>query len=313
VTVDTATGALTHIGATGFGPISGLAYDKGAGIMYGITAGGTPANLVRINLTTGAATVVGPTGLDRVGSIEFGPDGNLYGGVTAFGSSFPSYLVRINTATGAATPIGNTGYSITGLTACQAGAEIIFDIKPNPLNLKCQGVLPAEVMGTEEFDVASIDFDSLRLTREGIAGGVVPIRYNITDGATPAHADMLLKFRVPDVVETLMLNQLAGQTIPLVLTGETVDGTSFRGQDSVLLLGNIEKECHANFDCDADVDGSDALTFKHSFGRSRVTNPCSDADPCDGDFDKDSDVDGNDAFTFKGSFGTVLYWPIQNR
>jgi len=124
---------------------------------------------------------------------------------------------------------------------------------------------------------------------------------------------MLLKFRVPDVVETLMLNQLAGQTIPLVLTGETVDGTSFRGQDSVLLLGNIEKECHANFDCDADVDGSDALTFKHSFGRSRVTNPCSDADPCDGDFDKDSDVDGNDAFTFKGSFGTVLYWPIQNR
>lgn len=119
VTVNTATGSLTTIGATGFGPISGLAYDETAGVMYGVTAGGAPAQLVTINLATGVATVVGPTGLDRVGSIEFGPDGNLYGGVTLSGTTNPGYLVRINKATGAATPVGDTGFSITGLTSCK--------------------------------------------------------------------------------------------------------------------------------------------------------------------------------------------------
>jgi hypothetical protein len=182
-----------------------------------------------------------------------------------------------------------------------------FDIKPYPLNLKCQGKLPAEVLGTEEFDVTSIDFDSLRLTREGISAGAAPIDYNITDGATPSHADMLLRFRVPEVVEALLLNELAGQTITLVLTGNMVDGTPLRGQDVVFLLGDIDRECHADFDCDADVDGSDALTFKHNFGRSRIQNPCSDANLCDGDFDTDSDVDGYDALTFKASFGTRLF------
>ena len=205
-----------------------------------------------------------------------------------------------------------TSLEITSFTITVFGAQLEYvpiDIKPNPLNLKCQGVLPAELMGTEEFDVTSIDPDSLRLTREGINDGVAPIRYNITDGVTPSHADMLLKFRVPEVVETLMLNELAGQTIPLVLTGQTADGTSIRGQDFVLLLGNVVNECHADFDCDGDVDGSDVVTFKPHYGRSRVTNPCSDTDPCYGDFDKDSDVDGKDAAAFKASYGTVLYWP----
>jgi len=118
-----------------------------------------------------------------------------------------------------------------------------------------------------------------------------------------------LKFKVPEVVETLMLNELAGQTVPLLLTGETVDGIPISGQDFVLLLGNIVRVCHSDLDCDADVDGTDASTFKRNFGRSGIKNPCSDVDPCEGDFDKDSDVDGRDASTFKASYGTMLYWP----
>ncbi len=306
VIVDTSTGDLIHIGPTGFGPISGLAYDKGTGVMYGVTAGGAPADLVTIDLNTGAATVVGPTGLDRIGSIEFGPDGNLYGGVTAYGSSFATYLVRIDTATGVVTPIGETGFSITGLTSCQAGVDIIFDIKPDPLNLKCKGVMPAAIVGTDEFNVSTIEPDSLELTREGITDGVAPIRYTYTDRET---GDMLLKFRVPEVVEVLQLNELAGQTIPLTITGRTTGGASIRGQDSVRLLGNIVQECTSDLDCDADVDGSDAWTFKQDFGRSSIQNPCSDEDPCDGDFDKDSDVDGIDAFMFKSDFGKILYYP----
>jgi hypothetical protein len=32
--------------------------------------------------------------------------------------------------------------------------------------------------------------------------------------------------------------------------------------------------CEGNFDCDLDVDGSDAFVFKTDFGRSAIVNPC---------------------------------------
>ena len=38
--------------------------------------------------------------------------------------------------------------------------------------------------------------------------------------------------------------------------------------------------CEGNFDCDLDVDGSDASMFKSDFGRSSLSNPCPAADPC---------------------------------
>ncbi len=64
-------------------------------------------------------------------------------------------------------------------------------------------------------------------------------------------------------------------------------------------------ECEGNFNGweDEDVDGSDAFIFKTDFGRSRILDPCTNADPCNGDFTCDYDVDGTDAFTFKSDFG----------
>lgn len=40
--------------------------------------------------------------------------------------------------------------------------------------------------------------------------------------------------------------------------------------------------CRGNFDCDEDVDGTDAAVFKASFGRSPFKNPCSTCqdNPC---------------------------------
>lgn len=101
------------IGATGVGPISGLAYDVVGQVMYGIAGGGGPANLYTIDLSTGLATVVGNTGLNA-GSLQFGPDGNLYAGTTGMGGG---NIYRINPATGASTLVGSTGFdSVTGLT-----------------------------------------------------------------------------------------------------------------------------------------------------------------------------------------------------
>ena len=61
--------------------------------------------------------------------------------------------------------------------------------------------------------------------------------------------------------------------------------------------------CKGNFDCDADVDGSDASLFKNDFGRSTISNPCTNQLPCQGDFNCDQDTDGSDASVFKSDFG----------
>ena len=38
--------------------------------------------------------------------------------------------------------------------------------------------------------------------------------------------------------------------------------------------------CEGNFDCDQDVDGTDAAVFKTDFGRSPFSNPCPACNPC---------------------------------
>jgi len=64
-----------------------------------------------------------------------------------------------------------------------------------------------------------------------------------------------------------------------------------------------QEMCEGNFDCDQDVDGTDAFSFKQSFGRSLVLNPCTTDSPCHGDFNCDHDCDGTDASRFKQDFG----------
>ena len=65
-------------------------------------------------------------------------------------------------------------------------------------------------------------------------------------------------------------------------------------------------ECEADFECDGDVDGSDASTFKLYFGRGQFFAPCNAFNPCRGDFDCDGDVDGTDANRVKVDFGRSM-------
>ncbi len=108
-----ATGSSSLVGATGVGPISGLAHDDSAGITYGIAGGPGPAAFYTINLATGQATLVGSTGI-QAGSLEFGPDGNLYAGGTGPNQG---ELYQIDPSTGASIFVGITGFGpVTGLT-----------------------------------------------------------------------------------------------------------------------------------------------------------------------------------------------------
>lgn len=135
--------------------------------------------------------------------------------------------------------------------------EVYVDIKPgscpNPLNVQSKGVLSVAVLGTEEFDVTTIDPETIMLTREGVEVGVSPIRWSYEDVATPfegelcdchdlnadGYIDLTLKFDTRALVDALGLSAEAGNTIPFTLTGnlkEENDGTPIEGQDCIWVL-----------------------------------------------------------------------------
>jgi hypothetical protein len=135
--------------------------------------------------------------------------------------------------------------------------EVYVDIKPgscpNPFNLKDKGVLPVAVLGTNDFDVTTIDPATILLTREGYDVGVSPLRWAYEDVATPytgepggchalkgdGHLDLTLKFESQMVKTTLGLAAEAGNTIPLLITGnlkEEAGGTAIEGSDYVRVL-----------------------------------------------------------------------------
>jgi hypothetical protein len=230
--------------------------------MYGITAGGAPANLVTIDLGTGTATVVGPTGLDRIGSIEFGPDGNLYGGVTASGSSLATYLVRIDKATGAATPIGETGFSITGLTSCFDSADSDGDGISDDVD-NCPQLANGPLLGT-------------CYAWTGMPFGT-PCGNDIDCGGEPGSCSMDQEDSYPpggngcgDVCECE--GNFDGDE-----DQDGSDAATFKLDFGRLEYNNpctVDSPCNGDFDCDNDCDGTDASTFKADFGRLEYNNPC---------------------------------------
>jgi hypothetical protein len=131
-----------------------------------------------------------------------------------------------------------------------------LDIKPgswpNPLQLKEKGVLPVAVCGSEDFDVTTIDPESIRLTLEGTE--VAPLRWSYEDVATPyegepctghdldgdGYLDLTLKFKAQEVIQTLGLDAFSDRDVViLMLTGNLkaeFGGTPIQGQDCIWIL-----------------------------------------------------------------------------
>lgn len=131
--------------------------------------------------------------------------------------------------------------------------EIGVDIKPqscpNPINVNGKGVLPVAILGTEEFDVTTVDPASVRLE------GVAPLRWSLEDVATPYEGDLNgychdlgpdgcldlnLKFKTQELVAAL--GEVAdGDVLVLHLTGnlkEEFGGNPISGEDVVVMLVN---------------------------------------------------------------------------
>ena len=150
-----------------------------------------------------------------------------------------------------------------------------IDIKPgscpNPLNVRGRGLLPVAILGSEDFDVSTIDAPSIRLD------GVPPIRSSFEDVATPladgnecectaegpdGYTDLTLKFKTQEIVEELINapgELVDGQTLLLTLTGALSDDTLIEGADCVLLVGNVARAIAAKR---ADINGDGVVDFR---------------------------------------------------
>ena len=150
---------------------------------------------------------------------------------------------------------------------------------PNRLNPKSRGDLPTAVLGSETFDVTTIDPATIVLGMEGDEDTVSPLRWNIEDVGTPfegdpgdghdlgadGFADLTLKFKMQDVVAAFDLWDLTAETIALTISGELADGTAFEGIDWVggLTTGNASEELI--------VDLQDLGALDDSFGQQAAS------------------------------------------
>lgn len=128
-----------------------------------------------------------------------------------------------------------------------------LDIKPqscpNPLNIDSRGVLTVAILGTESFDVTTIDLDTITLE------GVYPLRSGLEDASRPVvnkvnicdcteegpdgFLDLMLKFNTQELVAEMgrnVLLELKGEMVELILTGylkEEFGGRHIAGVDCV--------------------------------------------------------------------------------
>jgi len=120
--------------------------------------------------------------------------------------------------------------------------------KVRPMRKK-KAVLPAAILGTNDFDVNQIDVQTITLNH------VPVLRWAYEDVGTPengqanecqcndygpdGYTDLTLKFLRDEIIASLG-EVFDGQVLPLTVRGQLIDGTQFEGLDCVVILASNE-------------------------------------------------------------------------
>ena len=165
---------------------------------------------------------------------------------------------------------------------------VAVDIKPgscpNPVNVKSSGVLPIAILGTDDYDVTTIDPTSIRLA------GVEPLRSGYEDVAGPVSdtndcncitdgpdgfLDLTLKFKTQRIVEAIGdVND--GDVRVLTLTGVLFDPMPFEtpieGADCILIRGRHKPINPADINKDGVVNAADFAIFAQNWLQSSIVD-----------------------------------------
>jgi hypothetical protein len=155
---------------------------------------------------------------------------------------------------------------------------------PNPLNIDLNGVFPMAILGTENFDVTTIDPASVKLE------GVAPLRWALEDVTTPVaegpcnattlgadgFTDLTFKFDNQELV-TVLGEVNDGDELVLTITGSLLNGQPIQGEDCIRIKANekksakIEKDDPQNFSI-ANYPNPFAETTRIQFSLSEETH-----------------------------------------
>lgn len=315
--VDKTNGNRTYIGkVSSFSHVHGFTFSPNGVAYCSDTTISNGSELFTLNTETAEASFIAKIPREYVISLDFDANGTLYGSDSGTGK-----LGIIDTTNGQWTDIDSVG-GITGMAfgpTPESVTAVSFDIKPggcpNPLNIKSKGVLPAAILGAEDFDVNSIDAASIRLA------GVAAIRSGYEDVSSPAadsnececsedggdgFVDLTLKFDTQEIVAAIGDVNNSDELI-LELEGVLSDGTAIEGSDCIIIVG-VKKsqkpdvnEPDVNEPGVSEVSGSVLSELVESSTSSYPA--CWDyPTQCHGDTDGDGDVDTVDWPIFRNGF-----------
>jgi hypothetical protein len=124
-------------------------------------------------------------------------------------------------------------------------ADVEIDIKPgsdlNPIKIGARGKIPVAILTTDDFDVATVDPETVTLGDGNGDDTPVASKRNGTlfssmeDVDGDGDLDMILHFSQPDLEAN---GDLTAETAELFLNGTTLDGVPVTGQDDVCTHGS---------------------------------------------------------------------------
>jgi len=132
--------------------------------------------------------------------------------------------------------IGDDGYYY-GCPVWVSKISVSIDIKPgsypNSINPKSKGKVPVAILTTDDFDASDVDPATV------VFLDAAPIQWAMEDVDGDSDTDMILHFKTQELDFDLLVDE--GDEYPYAyLTGETNEGQSIEGKDTVRLVGRLQ-------------------------------------------------------------------------
>jgi hypothetical protein len=164
------------------------------------------------------------------------------------------------------------GASTTGTLIVNVTRKTVsIDIKPgsdtNPVNLKSNGVIPVAILADNSFDVSRVEVGTVHFGPAEAS----PIRHTMKDVNCDGVTDIILHFRTQEV-------GLEKQDTEAILTGQTIDGIEFIGNDTIRIVPLKDKPNPPGKD---DAPGQNKEPGDNAEGKGKDSAPGQDKEPGD--------------------------------